>query len=115
MFNALEETTSYVLVYDKSEGQITASDLLFVIVPYLVHDIVISRIRSQFMSHCMTVVALLAGATGKTGDGKWYGNRKGDGMGTGDMVQKQKQDGSQLVEILFTNNESGLTMILFMN
>ena len=79
MFNALEETTSYVLVYDKSEGQITASDLLFVIAPYLVHDVVISMIRSQFMSHCMTVVAPLAGATDKTGDGKWYGNRIGDG------------------------------------
>ena len=76
MFNALEETTSYVLVYDKSEGQITASDLLFVIVPYLVHDVVISMIRSQFMSHCMTVVAPLAGA-------KLVKQGMGNGMGTG--------------------------------
>ena len=66
------------------------------------------------MHDCIcTLISSLAGATGKAGNGKWDGSRKRDGTG-----QKQIQDGSQLVEILFTNvarDDSGLTMILFTN
>ena len=62
-----------------------------------------------------TLIRSLAGATGKAGNGKRDGNRKGDRTRTGNMIQNQRQDDLWLVEILLTNEESGLTMILFMN
>ena len=65
----------------------------------------------------MTIVApffvVFAWATGKAGNGKWDGNRKGDRTGI-----KQRQDNLWLVEILFTNvarDDSRLTVVLFTN
>ena len=60
-----------------------------------------------------TLIRSLAGATGKAENGKWDGNRKGDGTG-----MKQRQDDLWLVEILFTNvarEDSQLTVVLFTN
>ena len=65
----------------------------------------------------MTIVApffvVFAGVTGKAGNRKWDGNRKGDRTGI-----KQRQDNLWLVEIPFTNvarDDLQLTVVLFTN
>jgi len=63
------------------------SDLLFVIVPYVVHVVVISRIRSQFMSHCMTVVAPLLVVL----QGQLVEQGMGNGMGTGREIGRERE------------------------